>query len=149
MEVTTNISSADVIAANRRARELRAQLPHAISAHYDSRIGRIVICLSSKLEIAFSPQDAQGLESAHFEDLEPIEISPSGFGIHFPKLDADIYLPALFEGFLGSKSWMAARLGAEGGKKRSVAKSEAVKRNGKLGGRPGKVAIAQQDKLSA
>jgi hypothetical protein len=47
------------------------------------------------------------LEKATPAQLEPIEISPSGFGIHFPKLDADLYLPALLEGFLGSRKWMA------------------------------------------
>jgi len=58
----------------------------------------VVIRLESKLEIAFSPRDAEGLENAHPDQLEPIEISPSGFGIHFPKLDSDIYLPALLGG---------------------------------------------------
>jgi hypothetical protein len=70
--------------------------------------------------------------------LDPIEISPSGFGIHFPKLDADLYLPALLEGLLGSRAWMAARLGARGGKATSPAKISAARANGRLGGRPRK-----------
>lgn len=122
--------------ANQRARKLQASLPRAISAHYDRRIGRIVIHLSSKLDVAFSPHDAEGLENASPAQLDTIEISPSGFGIHFPKIDADIYLPALLEGFLGSKKWMASRLGSAGGKSRSAAKATAAKVNGKLGGRP-------------
>jgi len=40
--------------------------------------------------------------------LEEIEITPSGYGIHFPKLDADLYLPALLQGFTGSRKWMAS-----------------------------------------
>jgi Protein of unknown function (DUF2442) len=122
--------------ANQRARKLHASLPKAVSAHYDRRIGRIVIHLSSKLDVAFSPHDAEGLENASPSQLDPIEISPSGFGIHFPKLDADLYLPALLEGFLGSKKWMASRLGSVGGKSRSAAKTTAAKENGRLGGRP-------------
>jgi hypothetical protein len=43
------------------------------------------------------------LEKAHPADLVDAEISPSGLGVHFPKLDADLYIPALLEGFLGSK----------------------------------------------
>jgi hypothetical protein len=125
-------------AANRRAEKLQSLLPQAVSARYDRRIGRIVIRLDSKLDLAFSPRDAQGLEDARPEELDPIEISPSGFGLHFPKLDADIYLPALLEGFLGSKSWMAGRLGVAGGSSRSVAKTSAAKKNGRLGGRPKK-----------
>ena len=64
-----------------------------------------------------------------------------GFGIHLPKVDADIYLPALLMGFLGSRNWMAARLGALGGKSRSAAKRAAAKRNGRRGGRPRKSGI--------
>jgi hypothetical protein len=40
--------------------------------------------------------------------LSKIEISPSGLGLHFPAIDADLYLPALLDGFLGSRRWMAS-----------------------------------------
>jgi hypothetical protein len=129
---------AELERANERAREMQASLPRAVAAHYDRRLGRVVIRLSSKVEVMFAPQDAEGLEKASPAELKKIEISPSGFGIHFPKLDADLYLPALLEGFLGSQKWMAARLGATGGRSRSVAKRLAAKKNGRLGGRPKK-----------
>jgi hypothetical protein len=126
-------------AANRRTRDLQSSNPTALAAYYDRSSGRIVIRLSSRLDVSFSPRDAQGLEHARPSQLEPIEISPSGFGIHFPKLDADLYLPGILEGFLGSKQWMALRLGQTGGKSRSPAKRAAAKVNGKLGGRPKKI----------
>jgi len=119
-------------------RKSHAMRPHAESVRYDRRIGRIVIHLSTGLEVAFSPRDAQGLEDATAADLNEIEISPSGLGIHFPKLDADLYLPALLEGFLGSRKWMASRLGAIGGRSKSPAKAAAAKQNGRSGGRPRK-----------
>ena len=122
--------------ANRRAKEMHASLPRAVSARYDHRIGRVVIELSSGLEVGFLPENAQGLEEASTGELEEIEISPSGFGIHFPKLDADLYLPALLEGMFGSRRWMAARLGRHGGLSRSREKAAASRKNGKLGGRP-------------
>ncbi len=128
--------------ANRRAQEMRASHPRALKARYDSSLGKIVIRLSSRLDVAFSPRDAEGLEGATPAQLQPIEISPSGFGIHFPKLDADLYLPALLEGFLGSKRWMAGRLGAAGGRSTSAAKASAARRNGRAGGRPRKAATA-------
>ena len=128
--------------ANRRARDLEASHPRAVGVHYDSGRGQIVLHLSSRLDIAFSPGDAEGLQGATPEQLDPIEISPSGFGIHFPKLDADIYLPALLEGFLGSKRWMAGRLGAAGGRSRSASKALAARKNGRVGGRPPKAATA-------
>ncbi|MFZ0037889.1 MAG: DUF2442 domain-containing protein [Candidatus Acidiferrales bacterium] len=125
----------------RRAKNLRAVAPKAIAARYDRRIERVVIRLSSGLDVAFSPRDAQGLENARPSQLDEIEISPSGLGIHFPKLGADLYLPSLLEGFLGSRKWMAARLGATGGKSRSKAKTFASRMNGKLGGRPRKITV--------
>jgi len=124
--------------ANRRGKVLRHSTPRALSAQYDRRSGRIVIRLSSDLEVSFSPRNAQGLEQATPAELRDIEVTPSGFGIHFPKLDADLYVPAILEGFLGSKKWMAARLGKLGGRSRSAAKRAASKRNGALGGRPRK-----------
>jgi hypothetical protein len=122
--------------ANRKAGTLAAALPRATSARYDRRLGRVLIELSTGLAVAFSPRDAEGLEDATAAELSVIEISPSGLRIHFPKVDADLYLPALLDGFLGSRKWMASRLGATGGKARSTAKAAAAKRNGRRGGRP-------------
>jgi len=65
-----------------------------------------------------------------------IEISPAGLGLHWRRLDADLYVPALLQGVFGSKSWMARQLGAEGGRARTVAKVAASRENGRKGGRP-------------
>lgn len=126
-------------AANRRAVARRRRTPVATAVRYDRRIGRIVIDLSSGLEVGFRANDAQGFEHAKPSELSKIEVSPSGLGIHFPLLDADIYLPALLEGFLGSRRWMAAQMGKAGGKVSTKAKAAASRRNGKLGGRPRKL----------
>jgi hypothetical protein len=125
--------------AQLRARETQTSAPRVVAARYDRRLGRVVLSLSSKVDLMFAPGDAEGLEKASPAELEKIEISPSGLGIHFPKLDADLYVPAVLEGLLGSRKWMAARLGATGGRSRSVAKRKASKKNGKLGGRPKKM----------
>lgn len=124
--------------ANARAARRAAAGPTADSARYDRRLGRVVVRLSSGLDVAFAPADTQGLEKATPADLATIEISPSRLGLHFPKLDADLYLPALLEGILGSRRWMAARLGERGGRVRSAAKTAAARANGRLGGRPRK-----------
>jgi Protein of unknown function (DUF2442) len=126
--------------ANRRGERMRVAVPKAIAARYDRATGRVVIHLSSRLDVSFSPYDAQGLENAKPSQLDEIEISPSGLGIHFPKLDADLYLPSLLEGFLGSTRWTASRMGRVGGKSRSAAKRAASKANGRMGGRPKKAA---------
>jgi len=116
--------------------------PVAVSARYDKRVHRVVIGLASGIELSFAPHAAQGLEAAQPADLDLIEISPSGLGLHFPKLDADLYLPALLEGFLGSREWTAARLGKKGGSVKSAAKTEAARANGRRGGRPKTVSEA-------
>ncbi len=126
--------------ADRRGERVRASVPKMIAARYDRASGRVVIRLSSGLDVSFSPRDAQGLENAKPSQLDEIEISPSGLGIHFPKLDADLYLPGLLEGFLGSRRWMASRLGQAGGKSRTAAKRAAARANGQMGGRPKKAA---------
>jgi hypothetical protein len=124
--------------ANQRAKDLQASIPRALSADYDRKTGRVVVHLSSKLIVSFSPGDVEGLENARPSQLDNIEISPSGFGIHFPDMDADLYVPGLLDGFLGSKTWMASRLGQAGGRSSSKLKKAASRANGRLGGRPRK-----------
>ncbi|HEY4316747.1 MAG TPA: DUF2442 domain-containing protein [Herbaspirillum sp.] len=116
----------------------KAASPVAVSVRYDRRVARIVIVLASGLELGFSPKHAQGLETARPIDLSNAEISPSGLGIRFPRLDVDLYIPSMLEGFLGSRRWMAAEIGKLGGKASSEAKTAAARKNGKLGGRPKK-----------
>lgn len=128
----------EIKAANERAAALLSTTPTAIAAYYDYRLVRIVIELNSGLLVAFRPQDAQGLEQASPEQLATIEISPSGLGLHFPAIDADIYVPSLLEGYFGSRRWMAAQLGKTGGSVKSSAKTASSRKNGKLGGRPRK-----------
>jgi len=125
-------------AANRRAQRRLKQTPAARSAGYDRTCERIVISLGSGVDLMVKPQNVEGLERATAAQLDVIQISASGFGLYFPKLDADIYLPVLLEGVLGSKKWMASRLGSIGGQQTSTAKKRAARANGKLGGRPRK-----------
>lgn len=124
-------------AANRRGQAMQARFPAAVAVRYDHRLARVVVSLSSGLDLAFSPQDAQGLENATPDDLAGAEISHDGFGIYFPRIDADLYIPGLLQGFLGSKRWMA-ELGKRGGTASTDVKATAARQNGKLGGRPRK-----------
>jgi hypothetical protein len=124
--------------ANASASKLRRNVPHAVSARFDVKRNRVIVSLISGVELAFPPQLAQGLEDATPSQLRTIEISPSGYGLHFPKIDADVYVPALLDGILGSRKWMAAQLGATGGRSSSPAKARAARSNGQLGGRPKK-----------
>ena len=122
--------------------QARLKSPRAVSAHYDQARNRVIVALTNGVEVGFAPENAQGLEQAKAADLDIIEITPAGLGLHFPKIDADIYVPALLEGVLGSANWMARLMGEKGGKARSSAKSAAARQNGHKGGRPRKVSAA-------
>ena len=89
--------------------EQRLRGPRAASAHYDAGRDRVIVRLTTGVEIGFAPRDAEGLQAATRDDLGRIEIEAFGLGIHFPTLDADLYVPGLLKGLLGSRRWMAAR----------------------------------------
>jgi hypothetical protein len=112
--------------------------PRAVAARYDRRLARVIVSLSNGLELAFPPEFAEGLDKATPAELAAVEISPAGLGLHWPKLDADLYLPALLEGIFGSPKWMAALMGRQGGLARTAAKVAASRANGRRGGRPRK-----------
>jgi hypothetical protein len=135
---TLELEPGEYEAAVERARVRADTEPHATAARYDKRLRMVMVTLHTGLTVAFRPVDVQGLETATVADLSVIEISPSGFGLHFPAIDADIWLPGLLAGHFGSKNWMAARLGKAGGKVRSPAKTAACRANGAKGGRPRK-----------
>jgi hypothetical protein len=134
------ITDEDRVAAEARMKNELKNQSKAVRARYDRRVSRIVVSLDNGLELAFPPRLAQGLEDATPAELGVIEISPLGDGLHWPKLDADLYVPALLQGVFGSKSWMARHLGSAGGRARSNAKAAAARENGRKGGRPRKAA---------
>ena len=133
------LTQQEFAAAKARGEE-RLRGPRAESARYDAERDRVIVRLTTGIEIGFAPCDAEGLQHASCDELAEIEVEAFGLGIHFPRLDADLYVPALLEGVLGSKGWIAARLGAAGGRVRSSAKAAASRNNGKRGGRPRKTA---------
>ncbi|WP_372069214.1 DUF2442 domain-containing protein (plasmid) [Tistrella mobilis] len=132
------VSEQEFIQAEKRTQAHR-QAGYAVAARYDRRTARVVVKLNTDVQISFPPRLAEGLAGASPEDLAVIEITPSGLGLHWPRLDADLYVPGLMTGQLGSKRWMAAQLGAAGGRVRSPAKVASSRENGRKGGRPRKV----------
>jgi len=49
----------------------------------------------------------QDLSEASPDELADIEVDGMGFNLHWPKLDADIYIFALVAGVFGTKDWMS------------------------------------------
>lgn len=81
--------------------------PRAESAYYEQSRDRVVINLKSGATFSFPPALAQGLAGASPEDLAEVEVTPSGDGLHWEKLDADFSVPALLAGVFGTTAWMA------------------------------------------
>jgi len=88
---------------------------YAVSAEYDARQDRLVVGLNTGVVFMVSVRLLEGLADADAEELAEIEISPAGLGLHRPRLEADIYVPALMHGVFGTKSWMAGLRDATGG----------------------------------
>ena len=129
------IDEATYAKANERGARVLARGPLATAAKYES--GRIHVELNNGCAFEFPVEQAQGLAGAKVTDLRIIEIQSRGLGLHWPTLDADLYVPTLVKGILGTKQWMA-QIGTAGGKTSTVAKAEAARANGKRGGRPKK-----------
>lgn len=116
--------------------------PVATSARYDGGRDAIVVELDNGAFMGLPVGKLQGLQGASASQLDNILVEAKGLGLHWPDLDADLYVPALLEGIFGSRKWMAAQLGSTGGKAKSGVKAASSRRNGLKGGRPRKGAAA-------
>jgi hypothetical protein len=133
------ITERDFEASVERLKSLR-KAGYALSAVFDRKTSRVLIELSTGIQVAVPVDKLEGLAGADQDCLDEIEVSPSGLGLHWPRLDADLYVPALLQGTFGSRKWMAAQLGASGGMARTAKKASAARENGRKGGRPRKAA---------
>ena len=97
------ITEDDVALAEVRMRRRIKSGPRAVAARYDRRSALVIVKLDTGVELRFPPRIAEGLSDAQPEQMNPIEISPSGLGLHFPRLDADLYVPGLLGGIFGSR----------------------------------------------
>lgn len=98
---------------NRAAAQADRNEPRARSARYDRRTNRIVVELRNGATFMFPAELAQGLAGASPRDLSDVQVTPSGAGLRWHSLDADLSLPNLLAGEFGSKRWMA-QLGRNG-----------------------------------
>ena len=64
--------------------------PTALRAHYEPKIGQVIITLNTGLQFLLDPAKTQGLQGATHAELKRIEIVGPGLGLYFPKLDVDI-----------------------------------------------------------
>jgi Protein of unknown function (DUF2442) len=128
------ITDQEIEAARERGRIAQETEPRATSARYDAKSGRIIVELTSGATFAFPPALVEGLSDATAAELSEVEVSPIGFGLHWPSLDEDYTVPGLMNGIFGTARWMAQRAGSATSEKKAASSRE----NGKKGGRPRK-----------
>jgi hypothetical protein len=134
-EITSDQFAKGIAAGER----LRQRTPLAIAAKYSQ--GRVHVELSNGCAFVFPAASAQGLAGASVASLKEIEVQGAGLGLYWPQLDADLHVPSLLKGVLGTRQWMR-ELGKAGGSARTEKKAQSSKENGKLGGRPRKSVAA-------
>ncbi len=135
-----NVTDAQLKAAEARGRKMLETEPRAAAAHYDQATGRVVVDLINGCTYAFPAQVVQDLQGASDDALAGVEVDGLGFNLHWPALDADLYVPALVSGIFGTRAWMTRELARVAGQATSPAKAAAARSNGAKGGRPRKTA---------
>ena len=129
-ELRTNFSRAS--RAGRRAAKTE---PRAARATYRARGAALRIELTNGAVITLPVKLIPDLKRATPSDVQSVEVLGRGSGLHWESLDLDLSVPGLVSAVFGGPEWMA-ELGRVGGRRSSVAKVAAARRNGRKGGRP-------------
>lgn len=135
-----DLTDSDIARANAAGRELLDTAARAVSARYIPETGLVVLDLTNGCIFGFPAQSVQDLHGATPDDLAEIEVEGKGLSLRWPRLDADLYVPALVAGVFGTRQWMARDMGSRGGSARSAVKAAVSRANGAKGGRPRKAA---------
>lgn len=132
------LTEAEFEAAEARGKAMMETEPRAVSACYDRKTGRVTVELVNGCTYMFPTHLVQDLAEASPDDLEDVVVDGVGFNLHWPRLDADLYVPALVAGVFGTRDWMRKALARQAGRTTSPAKAVAARANGAKGGRPRK-----------
>jgi hypothetical protein len=116
--------------------------PRLVFARYDAGADRILIKLSNGLDLGVPVYLIGRLAGAQTEELRDVRIQAAGLGLNWPRLQAQLDLPALMATIVHSHHWMARVMGTAGGRVATPAKQAAARANGRLGGRPRKASLA-------
>lgn len=93
--------------ARHRGTEEAQTEPRAVKAWYDSSSDRLCVDLRSGVGVMIPRRFLQGLAEATLDQVTAVEVTPSGYGLHWEELDVDLAVPQLVAGIFGTRSWMA------------------------------------------
>jgi hypothetical protein len=148
--MATNVLDRDLLdeinAAREASRAAEKHEPRAKAAAYNPKTQKLELHLKDDSTLAVDINLIQGLENATDQERSKVRLEGGGYALHWDDPDVDISVPGLAKGVYGTKAWMTY-LGQKGGKKRSVTKAEAARKNGIRGGRPSKKENEARQKL--
>ncbi len=123
--------------ATKRGEESLKHDPRAISASYQN--GEVSVRLMSGWSFSFDPRRYKFLKNATDEELSDVKPLGLGFALEWESIDQHLGVGPLILDLIGEK-YIATEVGRRNGSATSIRKKAASKANGKLGGRPKKVA---------
>jgi hypothetical protein len=123
--------------ATKRGAESLKHDPRATSASYQN--GEITVRLMSGWSFSFDPRRYKSLKNATDEELSEVKPLGLGFALEWESIDQHLGVGSLVLDLLGEK-FINAETARRRGKVTSERKKIASQKNGKLGGRPKKVA---------
>jgi hypothetical protein len=91
--------------ARERGQVAAANEPRAINAWYGPNSHNLYIELADETIVRIPRQKLPALQSATVQQLAQVEITPSGYGLHWPDLDVDLAVPELVLDYLAD--WTA------------------------------------------
>lgn len=101
------LTDQDYELANERGRIEFETKPHAKSARFDRVSGMLVLELYNGCIFSVPARQLQGLEGAADKDIETVELTGFGYGVHWEAFDADFTVHGLMAGWFGNTAHMA------------------------------------------
>jgi hypothetical protein len=139
MAHSVKLTQAAYEAAVRRAEEADARDPRALAVSYDESKDAFVFTLRGNITLVIPRERIPGLtDDASSVALGHVEIEGDGEYLRWPELDVDHAVPFLVAGVLGIRT--VRENARHAGSVRNAKKAEAVRANGRKGGRPKKTA---------
>lgn len=80
--------------------------PRAQTVRIDAEHRTLIVTLNDGRAMSLRIDELQEIHGASPDQLQNVEITPQGFGLHWEELDADLYIPALARGVYGTRRWM-------------------------------------------